>query len=241
MFATAMIAPATALAVAAPALASEDQIREATIMVSGEGEATIAPDMAILSLAVVREAETAEEALRANSQAMADVLADLKGQGIADKDLQTSNFSVQPRYEQKKSSTGDYQAPEIVGYTVTNGLTVRVRDLSALGSVIDRAVKLGVNQGGDIVFTNDDPAAAIAEARREAVAEAMEKARMLTEAAGVTLGRVIEISENFARPMPQPTYRAMAMSKDMAMEAAPIASGENRYTVTVNMTYALDQ
>ncbi|PPJ46070.1 hypothetical protein C0075_10190 [Rhizobium sp. KAs_5_22] len=221
------------------ALAAEPEIREATIIVSGEGDAAIAPDMAVLSLSVVREAETAAEALKANSQAMAEVIADLKAKSIADRDIQTSAFSVDPLYRQDKADDDGYEAPVIVGYRVTNGLTLRVRDLTMLGGLIDAAVKLGVNQGGGITFTNDNPDAAITEARKKAVAEAMEKAKVLTEAAGVKLGRVIEISENFARPMPQPMYRA-AMAKEMA-DAAPIAAGENEYTVTVNITYAIAQ
>lgn len=223
----------------APAFAAETERREATIMVSGEGEAAIAPDMAVISLAVMRDAETAGEALSANSAAMAEVLADLRAQGIADKDLQTTDFSIQPKYKQETRTDGTYEAPVIVGYTVSNGLTVRVRDLAKLGEIIDRSVKLGVNQGGGISFTNDDPEAAVEAARKQAVEKAAAKAKTLTEAAGVKLGRVVEISENFARPMPQ-VYAAAPMAK-MADESVPIASGENLYTVTVNITYAIEQ
>lgn len=223
----------------APVLAAETERREATIMVSGEGEATVAPDMAVISLAVVRDAETASEALSANSAAMTEVLAALKAQGIAEKDLQTTDFSIQPKYKQETRTDGTYEAPVIVGYTVSNGLTVRVRDLSQLGTIIDQSVKLGVNQGGGISFTNDDPEATIEAARKQAVEKATAKAKTLTEAAGVKLGRVVEISENFARPMPQ-VYAAAPMAK-MADESVPIASGENLYTVTVNITYAIEQ
>ncbi|NBB50985.1 DUF541 domain-containing protein [Rhizobium sp. CRIBSB] len=222
-----------------PALAAEAERREATIMVSGEGEATVAPDMAVISLAVVRDADTASEALSANSAAMTEVLAALKAQGIAEKDLQTTDFSIQPKYKQETRTDGSYEAPVIVGYTVSNGLTVRVRDLAKLGALIDQSVKLGVNQGGGISFTNDDPEATIEAARKQAVEKAAAKAKTLTEAAGVKLGRVVEISENFARPMPQ-MYAAAPMAK-MADESVPIASGENLYTVTVNITYAIEQ
>ncbi len=221
------------------AMAAEGERREATIMVSGEGEATVAPDMAVITLAVVRDAETAADALSANSAAMAEVLADLKGQGIADKDLQTTDFSIQPKYKQETRTDGTYEAPVIVGYTVSNGLTVRVRDLSKLGAIIDRSVKLGVNQGGGISFTNDDPEATVEAARKQAVEKAAAKAKTLTDVAGVKLGRIVEISENFARPMPQ-MYAAAPMAK-MADESVPIASGENLYTVTVNITYAIEQ
>jgi len=223
----------------APALAAEAERREATIMVSGEGEATVAPDMAVISLAVVRDADTAAEALSANSAAMSEVLAALKAQGIAEKDLQTTEFSIQPKYKQDTRTDGSYEAPVIVGYTVSNGLTVRVRDLAKLGTMIDESVKLGVNQGGGISFTNDDPEATIEAARKQAVEKAAAKAKTLTEAAGVKLGRVVEISENFARPMPQ-VYAAAPMAK-MTDEAMPIASGENLYSVTVNITYAIEQ
>lgn len=223
----------------APALAAETERREATIIVSGEGEATVAPDMAVISLAVVRDADTASEALSANSAAMSEVLAALKAQGIAEKDLQTTDFSIQPKYKQETRTDGTYEAPVIVGYTVSNGLTVRVRDLAQLGAIIDRSVKLGVNQGGGITFTNDDPDATVEAARKQAVEKAAAKAKTLTEAAGVKLGRIVEISENFARPMPQ-MYAAAPMAK-MADELVPIASGENLYTVTVNITYAIEQ
>ena len=185
------------------ARAAEPELREATIIVSGEGDAAIAPDMAVLSLSVVREAETAAEALKANSQAMAEVIADLKAKSIADRDIQTSAFSVDPLYRQDKADDDTYEAPVIVGYRVTNGLTLRVRDLTMLGGLIDAAVKLGVNQGGGISFTNDNPEATVEEARKQAVAKAAAKAKTLTEVAGVKLGRIVEISENFARPMPQ--------------------------------------
>lgn len=239
VMATALSGSVLSVGFVAPVFAAETERREATIMVSGEGEAAIAPDMAVISLAVMRDAETAGEALSANSAAMAEVLADLKAQGIADKDLQTTDFSIQPKYKQETRTDGTYEAPVIVGYTVSNGLTVRVRDLAKLGEIIDRSVKLGVNQGGGISFTNDDPEAAVEAARKQAVEKAAAKAKTLTEAAGVKLGRVVEISENFARPMPQ-VYAAAPMAK-MADESVPIASGENLYTVTVNITYSIEQ
>ena len=223
----------------APAMAAEAELREATIIVSGEGEAVLAPDLAILSLSVLREAPTAGEALAANSEAMAGVIADLKAAGVEARDLQTSNFSISPRYRDSDDDDDKIMEPEIIGYSVTNGLTVRVRDLSKLGGIIDRSVTLGVNQGGNIVFTNDKPEAAINDARKTAAADAISKAKTLADAAGVKLGRVVEMSENFARPMAQPLYR-VAMAKEMSAPA-PIESGENSYSVTVNVTFAIEQ
>lgn len=214
--------------------------REATIIVSGEGSANLAPDMASLTLSVVKQAKTAQDALTANNAALTQVLADLKAAGIAERDLQTNGFSIQPLYRQPPAGGTTATPPEITGYEVNNGLAVRVRDLSKLGDVIDRSVKLGINRGGQVTFSNDNPDAAVSEARKAAVAEAIAKAKTLTEAAGVKLGRVIEISENFSRPVPQQMYRAAAMSKDVS-ESMSVASGENSYSVTVNVTYAISQ
>jgi uncharacterized protein YggE len=119
---------------------------------------------------------------------------------------------------------------------VANTLSVRLRDIEKAGEVIDKAVSLGVNQNTSISFTNADPSKALEEARRKAVEDAAAKARTLSEAAGVSLGRVIEISDqNFAAaPMPI-TQRAFARAAD----AAPIATGENAYRVQVTVTFEL--
>ena len=222
------------------AMAQESEKREATISVSGEGDAATAPDMAILSFSVLKQADTAAAAMTENSKAMTEVLAALKTAGIAERDLQTTNFSVQPVYKQFEPKDGVYVPPEITGYQVTNGLSVRVRDLKKLGEILDSSVKLGINQGGDIAFTNDNPKATVSEARKAAVADAVEKAKTLTEAAGVKLGRIITITENMQRPMPVPqTMMRASMMKEA--DSVPVATGENTYNVVVNVTFALEQ
>jgi uncharacterized protein YggE len=226
---------------AAGALAQDVKPREAVVMVTGEGHSSVAPDMAIVTLSVVKQSKTARDALDQNSKAMGAVLATLKEAGIADRDLQTAGFSIQPQYNYPNGNNGQPQPPELVGYQATNSLSVRIRDLSKLGSVIDQAVTLGVNQGGDIQFTNDKPEEALTAARKDAVADAMAKAKTLTDAAGVKLGHVIEISENSIRPSPQPVFRATAMMKDAAAPAVPVQGGENTYDVTINVTYAIEQ
>lgn len=158
--------------------------RQAVIKVSGEGRSTTAPDMAILQLSVVKDAKTAREALDANNKAMADVLSALKQAGIAERDLQTSGFSINPQYHYPPNNDGGNRPPELVGYQVVNGVGVRVRDLGQLGEILDKSVTLGVNQGGGIEFTNDKPDAVITEARKAAVADAINKAKVLAEAAG---------------------------------------------------------
>ncbi|CDZ58120.1 SIMPL domain-containing protein [Neorhizobium galegae] len=237
----AAFAGAVAVSSAGQVLAQDIRPREPVINVLGEGQASVAPDMAVLTLSVVRNGKTAEAALSASSAAMKDVLSALKSDGIADRDIQTSNFSIYPQYRHTEPKGGVIEPPQVIGYEVSNTLTLKVRDLQKLGGLIDRSVKLGVNQGGQIAFTNDKPDDVMTEARKKAVAEALAKARTLTEAAGVKLGRILEISENSMRPAPQQMMR-MAMAKDMAAaEAVPVAGGENTYTVTVNVTFALEQ
>ncbi len=240
LFALSALTAAAMMPLAGNALAQDATPREATISVSGEGQSAIAPDMAILSFSVVKQAETAAAALTENSKALAEVLKSLKASAIEDRDLQTSNFSVQPLYKHYEPKDGVYVAPEITGYQVSNGLTVRVRDLKKLGEILDTSVKLGINQGGDITFTNDKPEATVTEARKQAVADALAKAKTLTEAAGVKLGRVIQISENMQRPMPVPqTMMRASMAKEA--DSVPIALGENSYSVVVNVTFALGE
>lgn len=238
-FRTAVLAAAFAGIAGASVAAQENAPREAVITVSGEGRSSIAPDMAILSFSVVKDAKTAKEALDANNKAMADVLNALKSGGIADRDLQTSGFAVNPQYQYPDNSDGGNRPAVLTGYQVANSLTIKVRDLAKLGDIIDQSVTLGVNQGGSIQFSNDKPEAVITEARKSAVTDAVAKAKILSEAAGVSLGRIVEISENSSRPEPMPMMRTMA--KEYAADAVPIATGENSYNVTVNVTFAIKQ
>ena len=167
------------------------------IVVSGEGEATAMPDLAIMTLGVVREAPTTREALDVNNKAMAEVIAVMKASGVADCDLQTARVQIYPRYDYLKKRQGT-QKTKLVAYLVSNTLTVRVRDLSMVGELFDKAVTLGVNEGGGLAFINDDVSAMMTEARKKAVADALEKAKIISEAAGVKLAEIIDISEGLS-------------------------------------------
>ncbi|UCI09477.1 SIMPL domain-containing protein [Mesorhizobium sp. B1-1-8] len=227
---------ALAAAIAFPTLASAaDSPPPPRIVVSGEGEATTTPDMAILTLSVMREAKTARAALDADNDAMAAVISAMKAAGIADRDLQTAGIQINPRYNYTNKADGSQEA-ELVAYQVTNTLSVRVRDVDKTGDILDKAVSLGVNQGGGIAFTNDDPKATVTEARKKAVADAMAKAKTLAEAAGVSLGRVIEITDQNVAPVPMPMS---AKSFDAARAAVPVQAGENSYNVQVTVTFEL--
>jgi hypothetical protein len=182
----------------------------------------------------MREADSAREAMSAANQAMEAVIAAMKEAGIAARDLQTAGLQINPRYEAKKHADGS-QTSEITAYQVANTLSVRVRDIAAVGAVLDQAVTLGVNQGGGILFGNEDPSSALTQARTAAVKDAIAKAGTLAAAAGVELGQIIEISEQAYNPRPMP-YMARA---EMASGAAPVEAGENSYRVQVNVTFGI--
>ncbi len=234
-----LLATALALPTMASAASAQEQRQTPRIILSGEGEATLAPDMAIVSLAVMREAETARQALDENNSAMSAVIAAMKEAGIAARDLQTAGLQISPRYVYPQNNDGQQQ-PRIVAYQVSNTLTVRVRDIAKVGEIIDQSVTLGVNQGGNISFVNDDSSAAMTEARKRAVQDAVARATTLAEAAGVGLGSVLEITEqSFASP-PMP-ISAKAYRMEAASDAVPVEAGENSYRVQVNVTFELNQ
>ncbi len=212
-----------------------------TISVNGTGSATATPDMAMITLGVQRQAKSARKALSKNNKAMTAVLAALKGEGIADKDLQTSNFNIRPQYQHfKRSSSGGQKQPRIIGYIVNNQLSVRIRDLSKLGEIIDLTITLGVNSGGNIRFMNENPGPIITKARGKAMENAIEKAKTLTGAAGVGLGKIMTISESSHQPRPF-AMQEMAMARKSSAPSVPVASGENSYSVNVQVSWEIKQ
>lgn len=246
LFTSAFLAVSLAGTMSLPALAQEKNVSEkqqAFIVVTGEGEAQAAPDMAILDLNVLREAKTAREAMTDNNKAMSQVLAAMKEAGIEDRDLQTSGVNIQPSYTYPNEKNG-LKAPKIIGYTVTNGLTVRVRDLNKVGDLLDKSIDLGVNQSGGLRFVNDDPSKQLMEARKKAMENAMAKAKILTETAGAKLGRVLEINEQSNPPRPMPIYRTkmVAMAAEQgAADSVPVSAGENAYNVNVTVKFEINE
>lgn len=233
MMALGLAAAAMSLPLAAHAAETPVQPR---IIVTGEGEASVAPDMALISLSVMREAKTAREAMDANNEAMTKVIEAVKASGVEDRDVQTAGLQIMPRYNFTNNPDGT-QVADLVAYQVVNTLSVRVREIGKTGEILDKAVSLGVNQGGNITFTNDDPSATITEARRNAVTEAKAKAETLAEAAGVSLGRILEITDQSFGAMPMP-IEAKAFDRAV-LQSVPIQAGENSYRVQVNMTFEL--
>ena len=224
---------------AAPALA-ESNPPPRQITVTGVGEASAKPDIAVTELTVLRNAETARAALDDANKAMGEVVDAMKALKIESRDLQTSGFSINPQYRYDQKPDGTQAPPVLVGYEVRNTLSVRIRDIAAVGTLLDKAVSLGVNQGGDITFTLSDPAPVRTAARQDAVKDATATAKTLAEAAGVTLGPVVSINagENEAPPMPMPMAR-MALAAAPMDKSVPVEAGENTVRASVRMVFEI--
>ena len=221
------------IAISSPAMADETKMQR-VISLTGQGQIRLAPDLAIVTAGVVTEAEAASGALAANAKAMQTVLEALKSAGIDEKDTQTSNFSVQPRYDYSR----DGKPPVLTGYAVSNNVTITVRKVDNLGRILDQLVSSGSNQIQGVQFSIEDPTAAQDEARRLAIADARRKAELYATASNVTLGNVLTISEGVATE-PRPIVRARMVAEGMVAET-PIAVGEQTLTIDVNVTWEIN-
>ena len=202
---------------------------------SGQGEVRAAPDMATLSAGVTSEAATAAAALAADTARMQAVFAALKKLGIADKDMQTANFSVSPQMA-PQTANNNSQPPHVTGYQVSNQLQLRLDDVSRLGPAIDALVTAGANQMNGIDFAIKDSAPLLAAARADAVSDARAKAEIYAKAAGVSLGPILSIGEN-AGQGPRPVYMALPMAR--AAKAVPVAAGEESITAEVSIVWEI--
>jgi uncharacterized protein YggE len=231
------LAFAATLLLAAPALAQSDF--PSAISVTGQGTLSVRPDLAQIDAGVTSDAKTAREASEANNVAMAKVLAALKGAGIEDKDYQTSRLSLQPQLAMRNTVSSVPPGPaQIVGYRASNRVTIKLRDVAKVASVIDALVTAGANDIGNINFTVTQASKLLDEAREKAVTDARRKAEIYAKAAGVTLGAPLSISEEGA---PAPMFRAKTLAMAPMEASAPIAQGEEMLSVTVSVTWAIKQ
>jgi uncharacterized protein YggE len=223
--------PVFALALAAllPLATAQAQAEPtpATITVTGDGISEAVPDMATLSLGVTTTGATAAEALSANSAALAAVLERLRAAGVADRDIQTSSLSVNPNWTGYDSSLS---GPKIADYTAMNMVTVKIRALDTLGGVLDAAVSDGANTLNGLTFGLQDPRPAMDAARTAAVQDATAKARLIAEAAEVTLGPIQSITESAGYGGPAPMF------KDAAPAAAPVPVEAGALSMTASVT-----
>lgn len=234
--ASALAAALLMITAATPIATADERPPLRLLTLNGEGSVKATPDMAIIRVGVVRVAENARDALSANNEAMAQVLASLKAAGIEDKDLQTSGFSIQPRYHYDKSNRRE---PRIIGYQVSNQITAAVRNLTTLGDTLDRVVSLGSNQINGITFTIADPEPLKNEARRRATANALAKAKLYAEAAGIALGPIQQISESGGYRPPQPVLARAEASFSARKSSVPTAAGEHEVTMQVHISWEI--
>jgi uncharacterized protein len=201
---------------------------EARIVVMGEGSISVTPDYAQIRSGVTTRAKTVKEGVDANSKLMVAIIAALKDAGVADKDIQTARFSIQPVYALQEPRT----EPKLSGYSVSNQVNVTIREIGKVGDVLDRVVAAGATDAGNVSFLVSDASKALDQTREAAIADARRKAEVYAKASGVQLGRVEWITED--------TGSAPSVPMMTRAEAAPvpIAAGEN--TLRVRVTVGFD-
>src|SRR5215470_10100675 len=205
-----------------PARAAEN-----LVTVTGEATVAIAPDAAVIRIGVTSQDKTAREASDANAKQMTAVLAAIKDTGIAERDIQTSRLSLQPQYDPNKGGNA-----RLTGFQANNQVTVRIRDIDKLATVLDRAIASGANEMSGIEFVVSEQSKLLDQARGEAIADARRKAELYARAAGAKLGQVVSISEEGTAPQPRPMQA-------MRAGAVPIAPGEQTLRAIVSVSYEL--
>ena len=224
-----------AMAQAVPAALSATS---ALLTVTAEGKTARTPDLAVFNAGVTSQGKTAGEALTTNSADMNRVIATLKKAGIADKDIQTSQISLNPVYGQPVTQPNGMviQEPRIVGYQATNTVSIRCRDIKNFGKVLVALVGSGANQVSGPSFQLADPSSANDEARVSTIKTARARADLYARASGLRVVRIVSISESGGYSPPQPMYaRAMKAESD----STPISAGEVEASVSVVVQFEL--
>jgi uncharacterized protein YggE len=206
----------------------------AAVIVLGEATVQAPPDQARINTGVTTRAKTVREATEANSKAMTAVMAALSEAGIAAKDIQTSRFSIQPVYAAPEPRAEQ----KLVGYTVTNQVSVRIRELDRVSTVVDKVVTAGATDIGNIEFVVSNQAKLLDQAREGAIADARRKAEIYAKASGLELGRVVWVSEDATAEPPAP---GRTFSRAAAHAAVPISAGEDTLRVNVTVGFELSR
>lgn len=220
------------------AQASSNASLPRTITVLGEGKVKIKPDIARTNIGVEVLKPTVAEARKANKEIVDAIFAALKEQGIAEKDIQTSGFSV---YAERFGANGPLPEDK-VSYRVSNSVTINVRDLDKVGEVLDAAIKAGANNIYGIDFSLADPKPVLAEARKSASADAKVKAEQLAQINGVKVGRIISISEmgsGGGAPYPVPVTNVGFSNSAVGAGGPQIAPGELDVTTNLQVVFEI--
>ena len=205
-----------------------------TFTIEGEGKVSGAPTLAEISFGLLSEGADVAKIQKENTQKVNGMVAAIKQLGVAEKDIQTSQYSINPKYDYKDGTS------KIVGYQISQNLNVKLRDLSKIGDALTQIGQLGGNQVNGPTFTIDDPSSLQQDARMKALEDARKKAEALSNVLGVKVGHVVTFTESVNNPLaPTPMmYRDMAVSS--AGEAAPapsIQAGSLDVTSRVSVTF----
>lgn len=217
-----------------PLSALAEEAAPATLTVQGSAAIAQAPDMAQVSIGVRTVAATVAEASAGNAEALNHVIAALTDMGVADADMVTEYYNVSAQYDYSYSSMGDSGSQQVSGYQVSNTLRVTVRQLDALGAILDAAMQAGANECYGVDFQSSQSDAANDEALKKAIAEGARKAELMAAASGHTLGRLVSITESYG------SYQGRTY--DAAVESAAsttILANSISFNASVEMVYEL--
>lgn len=230
-----LVGSALTLSGCAPTVRAEQPAGERSITVLGQGSVTAKPDLAVVQLGIESLAATVAEASQENNATMAAIMAKLQELNIAEKDIQTSNLSISSvNYGMDRGDSAGDQ------YRVSNMVQIKVRDVERVGPVLDAVIEAGVNQVHGVSFTVDEPQALEDQARAKAVEDAGRRAEALADLTGLSVGKVIQISEGgssvplFGGGL---VYGRGAAAADAGM---PVSPGEVEITYQVQVTYAIE-
>lgn len=206
-----------------------------TVSFNGEGKVLAKPDVAVVILAIVTEADTSKQAQDENSKKSKAVVDFLKKQKVDEKDIKTSGYNIYPQYKYPQ-----FDKPQIIGYQVNQTLEVKIRDLDKVSLILDGVVEAGVNQVNSLGFQVDNPEDLKAKARQMAIEDARKKAAELKGQLGIKLGRIVNFSEGFTGVPPPIFLEARAFGKGgFGGDGPEVPVGENEIRVSVTLTYQI--
>lgn len=212
-----------------------------SITVAGKGELMVKPDIANISFSITAEDMDVSKASDVVNKNMAEVIASLKANGVSEKDIKTTDYNIYPRYDYVKDVSMYYSGKQVLaGYSVTQSIDLKIRDLSKTGKIITELGKLKVTNMSGLTFTNDKYDDLVKQAREDAIKQARAEAKKLARSLDVDLGEIISFSDNNNSPI----YYARDMMKSSALgmgvpEAAVVPTGENKIVSNVSITYEI--
>lgn len=233
-FGTLVCAALLALTLVIPTGTASAEEALPTLTMNGVGSAQIAPDMAEITLGVITEAKDAAKAHSDNAAQAARVQAAVKALGVAERDIQTTRYDFSPIYDVK-----DNGRSVTTGYTVTNAIVVKVRNLANVSKVIDAALANGANRVDSLEFSASDPSAAKDAALADAARDARSKADAVARALGVRVVRVLTVHADAQSYTPR-NFMPMMMAKEAYDAGTPISAGELSVKASVNVTYVIE-